>query len=106
MHAIGRRGSRAHLLGEAFRIVCQDGLQVLEIALVAHQHHHNRRVGMRAELLEPPLDVLCGNGNARVCRVGEGFDGQRGAWRIVAVGPWSWSSTRSSAPNVSRLEMS
>lgn len=57
MRAIGGR-KKAHLLGEAFRIVRQDGLQVLEIALVAHQHHHDRRVRMCAELLEPPLDVL------------------------------------------------
>ena len=33
-------------------------LQVLEIALVAHEHHHDRRVRVRAQLLEPPLHIL------------------------------------------------
>ena len=33
---------------------------MLEVALIADEHHNDARVRMRAELLEPPLDVLKG----------------------------------------------
>ena len=54
--AASRPVSLASLAGASSR-ACSH-LQVLEIALVAHEHHHDRRVRVRAQLLEPPLHIL------------------------------------------------
>eukprot|EP00325_Prymnesiales_sp_UTEX-LB-985_P002482 CAMPEP_0174693964 /NCGR_PEP_ID=MMETSP1094-20130205/611_1 /TAXON_ID=156173 /ORGANISM="Chrysochromulina brevifilum, Strain UTEX LB 985" /LENGTH=320 /DNA_ID=CAMNT_0015890047 /DNA_START=165 /DNA_END=1127 /DNA_ORIENTATION=+ len=58
IHRRGLDESQVILLSETLRIICQDRLQVLQIALVSHEHDHDGRVGVRAELLEPPLHVL------------------------------------------------
>ena len=42
---------------ERLRLLCGDRAEVLEIALVADEHNDDVRVGVVAELLQPPRDV-------------------------------------------------
>jgi hypothetical protein len=42
------------------RLICCNGPQVPQIALVSHQHDNNVCVGMVAELFQPACDVLVG----------------------------------------------
>jgi len=46
------------LLGERLRLLGRDRAQMLQIALVAHEHDHNLGHGVLAELAEPPAHVL------------------------------------------------
>mmetsp|Transcript_8650 Transcript_8650/g.25433 ORF Transcript_8650/g.25433 Transcript_8650/m.25433 type:complete len:200 (-) Transcript_8650:239-838(-) len=48
------------LLRKGLCVLRRARLQMLEVALVPHQHHHNRRVCVRPQLLQPALDVLKG----------------------------------------------
>ncbi len=48
------------LLGERPRLICWYGAQVSQVGLVAHEHDHDIRVGVLAQLVEPTLDIFIG----------------------------------------------
>ena len=59
LEPLGRSHSGCHRRGvRCGRREAAAHLQVLEIALVADEHHDDRGVRMRAQLLQPALDVL------------------------------------------------
>lgn len=57
---------QAFRLGEALRVVGGDSPEVPQVGLVADEHDSDVGVGVVAQLLEPPADVLEGGGLAHV----------------------------------------